>query len=319
MLKSALLSSIDRYLRIGSIIGPQLGVGGAFGEGANQPNIFFVDATLGSDVNDGRDPGAPLATIQAALNKCVSGRGDVVVVEPGSYAETLSVTKDYVHIIAAVDGGYGRPDVVPTAGTALTVTGQGFVAINVRFYSADSDTVIQRGNGFKYHDCVFDGDTGQAATEALLRLKGVTNDDSYTASEGRIEECLLRNSNGFGVAFDVGDGAGNQVGCTDNYFYRCRFYGNAAEDVRAVDTSAGGAYSAQKNIFKECDFLDRNKATHIDLDTTNGAANTGNSFIRCNIFDDTVDATAVKIATANAGLIGCWSLDAAAIDGDALD
>ena len=41
---------------------------------------------------------------------------------------------------------------------------------------------------------------------------------------------------------------------------------------------------------------------------------TGRNFI----FDDTVDTTAIKVATANAGVVGCFGLDGV-IDGDALD
>lgn len=308
--------NVDRYLRTPDLLGGPSPVT----PGPNHvPHTFFVDATNGADTNGGEDPRFPLATVQAAIDKTSSGRGDVIFVYPGSYDENLSTDAlDYVHIIGIITG-YGRPDIVPTTGVALdTGSAQGLYCENIRFYSADADAVIQRGNGFAYKNCVFDGDTGQAATEANFRLKGVTDDDSYTASEGLLEDCLVRNSNGFGVAFDVGTGAGNQVGATDNVFRRVRFVACAQEDVKTVDTSAGGAYSAKNNIFDECSFLSRNKATHIDLDTTNGAANTGNVFQRCFIFDDTVDGTAVKIATANAGLIGCFGLDGV-IDGDALD
>lgn len=319
MTNSLSVNALDRYLRTGNIIGPQSTISGEFGSGANEPNVFFVDATNGSDNNDGRDPRAPLDTIQAALNKCVTDRGDVVVIEPGSYAENLTVTKNYVHLVAAVEGGYGRPDVVPTTGTAITVTGQGFVAKGIRFYSADSDTVIQRGNGFLYKDCVIDGDTGQAATEACVRLKGTTNDDSFTASEGLMEDVLVRNSNGYGIALDVGNGAGNQVGCTHNVFRRVRFLDNVAEDVMALDTSGGpGTYAAQDNLWDECYFMSRNKATHVDLDTNLGASNSGNMFARCFFHDDTIDVTAIKVATANGAIVGCFGLDGV-IDGDALD
>ena len=310
---------LDQFYRTGEVIGPQSSVGPAPVEGVDAPHSFFVDATNGSAQNSGQEPRAPLTLIQDAIDLTVSGRGDRIYIMPGSYDENLLLTgKDYVHLIG-VFTGYGKPDIVPTTGVALdTGDAQGTYCQSLRFASADADTVIQRGNGFTYRDCVFDGDTGQAATEACLRLKGVADDDSYTASEGLLEDCLIRNSNGFGIAYDVGNSAGNQVGSTHNVFRRCRFLDNVAEDVKSVDTSAGGAHSVQDTLWDECYFMSRNKATHIDLDTTNGANNSGNLFTRCFIWDDTIDTTAVKVATANAGLVGCYSLDGV-IDGNALD
>lgn len=316
---SLLINSVDRFLRTGNIIGPQSTISGDFGSGQNEPNLFFVDATRGSDTNDGRDPRAPMASIQAALDNCTSGRGDVVIVEAGTYEENVVLSKDYVHLFAAVEGGYGRPDITPASGLAFNCTGQGCVIRGMRFVASDTDAVLHQSNGCKYFDCVIDGDSGQAATDAGLRMKGVEDDDSYTASENLFEDILIRGSDGYGIALDVGDGAGNQVGSTHNVFRRVRLQANVAEDVMAVDTSGGpGAHAVQDTLFDECYFMSRNKATHIDLDTNLGAANTGNMFTRCFIFDDTVDTTAIKVATANAGVVGCFGLDGV-IDGDALD
>lgn len=315
--------ALDQLLRINEISGVQVTTGPAYGEGVLVPNLFFVDAVNGSDSNDGRDPRTPLVTIQAAIDKCVTDRGDRIYIMPGSYDENLLLTgKNYVHLIG-VFTGYGRPDVVPTAGTALdTGSAQGTVCQGIRFYSADSDVVIQRGNGFTYRDCVFDGDTGMAATEALVRLKGVTNDDSYTASEGLFEDCLLRGSNGYGAVTDVGNGVGNQVGATHNVFRRCRFVSNVAADVIALDTSGGpGVYSMKDTLFDQCYFgmgTGKNKATHIDISTNLGSANTGNVFCGCYVNDDTIDTTAIKAASTSSSFIGCYNLDGV-INGDALD
>src|SRR6185503_6148022 len=128
-------------------------------------------------------------SIQAAVN--AARPGQVIFVQPGTYDENVVVATDYVTIVGGQKGRYGWPDLVATTGVALTVTGQGFVAKNLRISSGDTDCVRQEGNGFLYENCVFDGD-GQAATEGLVRLKGHDTDDSKTASEGMFKDCLFR-------------------------------------------------------------------------------------------------------------------------------
>lgn len=327
-----LVNYVDRYLRMPDMFGPQKSASGSgpSGQHRNLPNVWFVvsqagkhnQAVDGSDNNDGRDPSLPLLTVQKAIDNAVSGRGDIIMVSPGSYPENLSVSqKHYLTLMAWVPGGYGRPDIDPDTGVSLTIDrSQGFSAIGIRFYSADSDTVKIDSNGFLFEDCVFDGDTGQAATEALVRHEGDATDDDFTASEGVYRDCLFRNSNGFGLAIESSSTAPatNGVGTTHMVMERCRFIDNVAEDIIVLATTVGGAYGLQDCVFHECWFMSKNKATHIDIQTNLGAANAGNVFSKCFIFDDTIDTTAIKAAGTGSGFIGCYSLDGV-IDGDALD
>jgi hypothetical protein len=257
-------------------------------------------------------------TIQAAINEARSG--DTIFVQPGEYDENLVVTTDYLTIIGAQLGGYGRPDLTATTGVVLTVTAQGFVAKRLRFAAEDDDAVVQEGNGFVYDDCVFDGDSGQAATDALLRLKGNADDDSFTASEGVVRDSLFRGSDGFGVLFDTGDAPGNGVGCTHVVIENCRFLDNVAADLATADTGLG-VYSVQDTIIRDCDFAEpKNKATWIDFTTSNGgAAGDQTGMIRnCYFNDDTVDTTAVAIVGTGFGVVGCHSMDGE-FDGSGLD
>lgn len=269
--------------------------------------VYYVDATNGGDGNDGSAPDQALATIQAAIDKCVSGAGDIVYIYPGSYDENLTITsKDYVHLIGVQLPGYARPDVVPTTGVALDIdTSQGTVLKHIRFYSADSDVVQNEGNGFHFEDCVFDGDTGMAATEALLRLRGNNSDDSYTASEGKVIHSLFRGSNGYGIALDTGNAPSNGVGVTDSEFIECRFYGNAAEDVIALDTGAGAVYSVKNCLFDRCFFMDVDKTTYIDIQTNNAAGNALNMFSSCYFNTDDITGTNFKAAGTKAAIVGC--------------
>jgi len=106
-----LTNLIDRYLRTKEILGPQSGVedGGPYGQGTLTPNVFFVDSSsgVGDDDEDGRDPRRPLATLQAAIDKCVANRGDVIIKRPGgeSVTSTVAFNKTGISVIA-VDAGW---------------------------------------------------------------------------------------------------------------------------------------------------------------------------------------------------------------------
>jgi len=75
--------------------------GGTF---TNQPKVIYVDATAGSDDNDGHRISRPKQTIQNALadiNADASGDGTVIILAPGIYTETLplDIQKNDIGII----------------------------------------------------------------------------------------------------------------------------------------------------------------------------------------------------------------------------
>jgi hypothetical protein len=76
--------------------------GGTF---SNQPKVVYVDASSGSDANDGHRISRPKKTIKAAVeqinNDATYGDGSIVSVAPGIYAETLpiDITRNDVGII----------------------------------------------------------------------------------------------------------------------------------------------------------------------------------------------------------------------------
>lgn len=253
------------------------------------------DAVAGSDANDGRSPIEPFATIQRAVDKCVSGRGDKIVIFPGTYDENVVITsKDYITIVGSLAPGYARPDVVPATGVALIINNsQGTVLKHVRFASADSDTVVNEGNGFLFEDCVFDGDAGQAVTECNLRLVGDAADDSYTASEGKILNCLFRNSGGVGLVFQHAANPSG-VGVTDVEVLGCRFYDNTSFDIATQANTSGGGSGILLNVrISKCEFLTDSKAVYVDLNQASFAG--GDIALNSGIISDCYFATTATL------------------------
>ncbi len=86
-------------------------IGAVFGDSVNLPDIYYVDSGNGNDVNDGRDPAFPMATVDAANNRCTASQNDVILVQPG-HSETLSaaIALDVIGVqVIGVGDGLLRP------------------------------------------------------------------------------------------------------------------------------------------------------------------------------------------------------------------
>lgn len=269
------------------------------GLGYQSRKPFFVDGENGSNRRDGLSPSSALAGFTGADG--VTARlqaGDTVIVFPGTYAENVVIDVDYVSLIAAQINGYGRPDIIPATGKALyNQAAQGMYCYGIRFANdgADSDVVLIEGNGYELDNCVFDGGSAVGAANGLIRFKGNATDDSYTASEGKITNSLLRgNSVGIAVIFDTAEPAVG-VGETDVTLQGNKFIGNAL-DIATADTGPG-TYSIQRGLIFQNNFATKNLGTYIDLTTSNGgAAGDQTGAINGNWFNmDTVTTTRIKM------------------------
>lgn len=258
-------------------------------------NAWYVDAssTAGTGA-DGKTKASAFLTIASAIT--AADANDVIFVYAGTYAENLTVSDNYITLVG-VQTGYGRPDIAPASGVALTVTGQGFSCSRCRFVSIGStDGVKQNGNGFTYDDCVFDGDS-QTGSAALVRLVGHATSTSKTASEGVISNCLFRNAVTKSLVFDSAPVAASGVGSTDNRIVGCKFTQNTLLDIETAKTGAGADYSVKFLQVESCSFADKNKATYIDITTNaDGAAgNQSGTLLNCNFASDTMTTTVVKM------------------------
>lgn len=276
-------------------------------------NAWFVDGVYGSDGNPGSIVEAPFFTIQRAID--VAQAGDTIFVFPGSYDENLTVETDYLTLIGAQQAGYARPDVVPSSGVALVVTAQGFQALHMRFAVENNDCVQQRGNGFFYTDCVFDGN---ATASKGFRLLPSDTDDSYTASEGLILANLFR-GNANNLIFDTGAAPAVGVGSTDNKIINNVFQASTI-DIVTADTGAA-LYSVKTALIQGNQFVDKNKNCYIDLTTTNGgAAGDQNGAINGNYFASDVITANVTVKMQGTGFTFTGNLYTVGIkDGSGLD
>ena len=97
------------------------------GSGGGMPifgDVYYVNGTGGNNGHDGTFKN-PLKTIQAALTLQIannSGRGDVIFVMPGTYAESLTGTMSNVQIVGLQTGGGAAhmASIRPTASYAYT-------------------------------------------------------------------------------------------------------------------------------------------------------------------------------------------------------
>ena len=115
---SVLIRQLDiAHTTLHTAQGSQPSVSYPEGDSVNLPDIYHVDSGNGNDNNDGRDPGFPLATIDAAINKCTASQGDVILVQPG-HAETLTtqISLDVIGVsIIGVGEGTLRPQITINA------------------------------------------------------------------------------------------------------------------------------------------------------------------------------------------------------------
>ena len=279
---------------------------------------LFVNPASGSNASGGVKWSTAFATIAAAL--AVAMPGDVIYLGTGEYDENIVVTTDYLTIIGAA-AGYGRPDWVASAGTPLTVQAQGFVASNIRFSSADSDVVVQNGNGFTYSGCVFDGD-GQSSSEALLRLVGLADDDSYTASEGVVSGCLFRGcTSGIGIAMQYAANPSG-VGTTDNQIVGNRFVGNGV-DLKSLTNTSGGGAGIFLNYLIAGNWFQTVGAAYVYADMNQGAAGdlaANSALISGNWFADAVMIAAQFAIDGQPNILFTGNYDATSlVDGSAFN
>ena len=120
------------------------------GNGGDVPfstgTYFYVDSNTGSNSNDGKSVGRPVATIAYAISLCTANKGDVIIVFPG-HAESISaaggITVDKAGVtIVGLGVGALRPTIsfANTAATFLISAANVYIA-NLRVTSTVDEVV----------------------------------------------------------------------------------------------------------------------------------------------------------------------------------
>lgn len=173
-------------------------------------NVYFVHSGTGSNGNVGNHPDYPLATINAAVDKCTADQGDVIVVLPG-HAETISAATSLVvdvDGIAIIGLGRGRNRPVLTfsaTASRIPVSGTDVLIENLVFLSDIADIVsgvTVSGDDVVIRNCEW---AVAAGNKEFLQMLDVDDGDRVI-----IEGCMFRASTtagtNTGIRFDVAHG-----------------------------------------------------------------------------------------------------------------
>ena len=195
-----------------------------------------VDGKGASDSNSGTSPQQPFATVQAGLDACTAGRGDVVSVLPGTYTVTaaITMTKADVTLMSAYPvGPLEYSPVIITAAATLDANviqmdadhtrliGIGFecgfttVTANQEVVQVNSTNTTTDVFGVLIENCFFDMTRAAGAASAAdtdldcIRLGLDANDAAINAI---IRGCTIRGYDQDGISVSVGSSGYRIIG-----------------------------------------------------------------------------------------------------------
>ena len=239
-------------------------------------NIFYVDATAGSDTaNSGTSQNDALATVNTAFGKCISGQHDVVIIAPtggsGRTTEVASINwnKRFTHLI-----GSAAPSMVnPRAGMSFTSA-----ATTPSFTISENGCIFKNITIAQFNDVnVLLSITGARNYFGNVHFAGIGNDATGNDNAARV------------IAFNGGE---------ENTFDGCTF---------GLDTTTrtGTNYTLEfvtglsnpRNVFRGCLFSlfgDADAPRHILVG--NGGVDRWELFDNC-VFMDNSDVQAATVQT----------------------
>lgn len=176
---------------------------------------LFVHAGVGSDDNSGKNANAPMATILAAVAKCVASRGDEIVALPG-HAETINAAllcnlSSAGVTVAGLGSGSSRPTLTFSTSTLATLT---ISAANVTvknlllLNNVDSQAIMVDVNAadFTIEDCEF----REGSAKQPLVFVDINGGQANAADRCKIRRCTIT-----AVAAGVCD-AGIEIGAVED-------------------------------------------------------------------------------------------------------
>ena len=210
------------------------GLAGAFGIGDGK--VFYVDPGNGSTANSGLAADDAFATLQAGIDACTSGRGDLIMRLPGGeeVTETVAFNKEGIYVKAVTYGvnPYASGELFSTYaaaaftdGPAATITARCTID-GLGFVSRDTGATFWSGAALLIGGAGTASPFGAHIKNCRFPKWGWDNRIGI-AVEGS-SDCIIENCDfeGVGANFDSGiyvQGATQNISILGNHFRDCTY------------------------------------------------------------------------------------------------
>ena len=194
-------------------------------------------------------------SIMAAVTygNLVPGRCDVIYIMPGNYAENVVLNNDNVQLVGIQSSLFAKPNIAPTTGPAVIMSGKGQVIKNLNISSNDgsSPAVVTSKLNPTISNCFI-----SALNSTAILVTPGQNGGSFNAV---VDSCDI-NSSSQGIVFvNIATYQSKDVKITN-----CKFWGNSGSDI-ASSYSGTSSFVVPAVSITESLFLDLNKTVYIDL------------------------------------------------------
>lgn len=256
----------DRWLRTGEVIGPENAVTGGplKSRSGVVPSVWFIDAQLGSDSNDGRNPKNPVKTLATVFGNGSSSKaksGDTVLIV-GNFTEEVTAY-NLLEDITLIGIG-NRPRHADKARDYASYSYAGISGCSWRQASSHGATtplLKLRGQGWHIENILFVPPSDAAAL--YLERNALSDVSEYDPSHLVVKGC--RFAGGQDGVHDVG-------GSFNVKFEDCKFHDQTSVGIEGINTAV--AVPSHWEIVN-CRF--DNNAEHVKMSLSYGT-------IRGNVF-----------------------------------
>lgn len=227
---------------------------------------FFVQSTTGSNGNDGLSPESPFATLAYAITKCVTGKGDNIILLPG-HVETVSSA--------------GLVTFASKAGINVIGVGVGSLRPTINFTATGATMLLNAANLY-FENILFTGGIDAVVTALVV-----------SAADCWLNNCEYRDVTGQCTAFCTTTAAADRFRVT-NFTYN----GAAAAGTAAGFAIVGGDGITFNGVYADGNFsvgfIDIRTTATTNLRVQNLIARTRNA----------ADVIGVDTITGSTGIIG---------------
>jgi hypothetical protein len=301
---------------------PMVG-GGIPMTGTSVGRYIFVDATYGSDGNDGMSWDTAVKTVAQAYSMATTNHDDVIVLSTNAVhtiSSILDISKSRVHFVGDVYGRqYGqRARLYMGVTTAVTDihmvrnTGVGNTFTGIKFWSDNTLTqntscVGEGGEYTVYRNCEFYDSTRLTSdTHAEVLLNGDST-QFYNCTFGSLADSVTGDKVRPAVITTLGGVAGGAGTSRDVLFDGCRFWKKAGGTTTAFVKILANAEIERVMEFHDCQFVANILGSTPAVAIASATSLTAGQVL---LTGDTCGFDVTKLATAT-GIISCLNLKVA--------